>query len=269
MAHVPAQGSPAVAPDAPATGPVPGPFAPAQAPGPFAPGSAPGPFAPGSAPGPFAPGPAPGPFAPAPAPERDAQGDGVRAVLTRLEALTARDVLTIDDILEAFGETAFLPVLMVLALVVVSPLSGVPFLPTTLGTIIALVSLQMLVGRPGIWLPRVLARRRLAPHRLNAALRRLHRVADRVDASARDRLPRLVSPPLDTLPKAACIPCGGAMPFLEIVPFSSSILGVAILLFATALLTRDGLFALAGFVTMAVAASIPLALYGGMLRAML
>jgi hypothetical protein len=205
---------------------------------------------------------------PDPSAEQSPEGHGVRDVIARLDALTERESLALSDILDAFGATAFLPVLIVLALVVVSPLSGIPFLPTVFGTIIALVSLQMLLGRAAIWLPPMLARRRLSPRRLRAALARLRRLADRVDASARDRLRRLVTPPLDIAPKAACIPCGGAMPFLELVPFSSSILGLAILCFATGLLTRDGLFALAGFAAMAVAAAIPLALYGGMLRAM-
>ena len=210
--------------------------------------------------------PDPPPAGPPPAFARE--GHGLRDVVARLDTLAEQDDLSLAEILDAFGATAFLPVLIVLALVVVSPLSGIPFLPTVFGTVIALVALQMLLGRPAIWLPPVLARRRLAPRRLHAALARLRRLADRVDASARDRLSRLVSPPLDVAPKAACIPCGGAMPFLELVPFSSSILGVAILCFATGLLTRDGLFALAGFVIMAIAAAIPLALYGGLLRAM-
>jgi hypothetical protein len=46
------------------------------------------------------------------------------------------------------------------------------------------------------------------------------------------------------------------MPFLEVVPFSSSILGFAVLLMATGLLARDGLFALLG---LAVTLSGPLA----------
>jgi hypothetical protein len=59
------------------------------------------------------------------------------------------------------------------------------------------------------------------------------------------------------------------MPFLELVPFSSSILGVAVVLFATALLTRDGLFAVGATAIMGLAALVPLALYGNLIRAVL
>jgi hypothetical protein len=193
----------------------------------------------------------------------------VTAAVLRLETLEGREPLLVEHVLEALGETAFLPVLIVLALIVVSPLSGIPLLPTTMGSIVALVALQMLAGRPRIWLPTVVRRRRLSAARLGAAMPRLRRLADRLDAAARDRMRLLVSPPFDALPKAACAVSGAAMPFLELVPFSSSILGVAIALFATSLLTRDGLFAVAATAAMGLAALVPLTLYGNALRAVL
>ena len=204
--------------------------------------------------------------APLVAPGTAAPGPVAEAV-RRLDTLEGREPLLLEHILEAFGETAFLPVLIVLALIVVSPLSGIPLLPTAMGTIIALVSLQMLAGRPRIWLPAVIRRRRLSGARLRAAMPRLRRFAGWLDHSARDRMRLLVSPPLDALPKAACAAAGAAMPFLELVPFSSSILGVAVALFATALLTRDGLLAVAATAMVGLAALVPLALYGNVIRA--
>src|SRR6056297_2327678 len=186
----------------------------------------------------------------------------VQAAIRRLDALTERDGLDLGDILDAFGEAAFLPVL-----IVVSPLSGIPLLPTFFGMMIALVSLQMIRGTPRIWLPGVVRRRRIPGARLHAALDRLRGFADWLDRSARDRMGVLVSPPLDLLPKAACALAGAAMPFLELVPLSSSILGVAVALFATGLLTRDGLFALMATAIMGLAALVPLAVYGKILRA--
>jgi hypothetical protein len=45
---------------------------------------------------------------------------------------------------------------------------------------------------------------------------------------------------------------------LEIVPFSSSILGAAVLCFSVSLLTRDGLFVVFGMAIMAAVALLPL-----------
>lgn len=198
----------------------------------------------------------------------DLVGQGpVHQVIDRLDALTQHEELELEDILDAFGATAFVPVLMVLALIVVSPLSGIPFLPTFFGLTIGLVSAQMLFGRPRIWLPGFLMRRRLSGARLHGALGRLRRFAGWLDRTARNRLRLLVSPPLDLLPKTACMVCGLAMPFLELVPFSSSILGAAVILFSTGLLTRDGLFALIAYGMMGLAALVPFAVYGGVIRA--
>ena len=53
------------------------------------------------------------------------------------------------------------------------------------------------------------------------------------------------------------------MPFLELVPFSSSLLGTAVMIMATALLARDGLLALIGSVVIgAVAIGVPLFAFG-------
>jgi hypothetical protein len=54
------------------------------------------------------------------------------------------------------------------------------------------------------------------------------------------------------------------MPFLELVPFSSSILGLSVVLISSAFLTRDGLYALAGLGVFAVAPMIPLLIWMGL-----
>lgn len=191
--------------------------------------------------------------------------EGVTAVLRRLDALTARPTVRVGDILDAFGPSAFLPAMMVPALIVLSPLSGIPLLPTVFGTMIALTAIQALVGRQGLWLPAALRGRRLSGPRLHGALVRLVRVAGWLDDHARDRLRPLVRPPLDAVPKALCAVSGGAMPFLELVPFSSSILAAAVLFFTTALLVEDGLYVVGGAILVAGAAMVPLLVYGGVL----
>ena len=192
---------------------------------------------------------------------------GVRGVLFRLEALTGQKTVTLRDVVEAFGEAAFVPLLIVPALVVVSPLSGIPFLPTVFGSVIALVALQALVGKRRLWLPGVLMRRRISGERLESALRRVHRLAEWIDRNSRSRLTPLTRPPLDAGSKALCVVSGASMPFLELVPFSSTLLGVAVVLLSTSLLVRDGVFVLLGAAVMGLAALIPLAIYGGLILA--
>lgn len=190
---------------------------------------------------------------------------GVVGVLHRLDALSTQASVTLRDVMEAFDDTTYAPLLMVPALIVVSPLSGIPLLPTLLGLTIALIAVQAMVGKRHLWLPGVLMRRRVSGARLHRGIDRLGRLARWLDRHSQDRLTALVSPPLDLLPKALSGLCGAAMPFLELVPFSSSILGAAVVLFAVSLLVADGVFVLAGVATMLLGAAIPLSILGGLL----
>lgn len=184
-------------------------------------------------------------------------GHPVRDVVTRLEEIAAAERLTLRELLEAFGPASFVPALMVPALLVVSPLSGIPFFSSLCGMIIALIALQMVLAREHLWLPEILMRRRIRGARLRRAMSRIHRVAGWIDGNSRDRLRLLAIPPGVKLPQLLAMLCGLAMPFLELVPFSSSILGTAVLLFAVSFLSRDGLYVIAGACAMGIAALVP------------
>jgi hypothetical protein len=148
---------------------------------------------------------------------------------------------------------------MVPALLVVSPLSGIPLFSSICGLTIAVIAAQMVwPGRDCLWLPGKLTRRHVSGERAREGVARLARVARWLDGHARARWRVLVHRPGRKVVEAACLVSGLAMPFLEVVPFFSSVLGFAVLLMATGLLTKDGLFALAGLVVMAAGPVIAL-----------
>lgn len=181
----------------------------------------------------------------------------VRDILSRLSCMAAADRVSVRDLVEEFGEASFLPALMVPALIVVSPLSAIFFLPTLMGLSMALIAAQMLMGRRSLWLPRVLLSRSIAGGRLRRAVGWLERPGLWVDRQTTPRLTLLFYWPLRLIPVLGCMVSGLMMPFLELVPMSSTVLGLAIVLFAVALLARDGLFVIAGLCLMGVAALIP------------
>ena len=181
----------------------------------------------------------------------------VRDVVARLEEMMQEDHVTLGDLISAFGPASFVPALMVPALLVVSPLSGVPFFSSLCGLTIALIALQMLVAREHLWLPAVLMRRRVGAARLRRTMASIHRVADWLDRNSRDRLRLLVHPPGIALPQGLAALCGAMMPFLELLPFSSSILGMAVLMFSVSFLARDGLWVIAGCAWIGLAATVP------------
>ncbi|MDQ1901792.1 exopolysaccharide biosynthesis protein [Paracoccus sp. WLY502] len=165
---------------------------------------------------------------------------------------------SVGQIVESLGENSLTPNLIFVALAVVSPLSGVPLFSSICGITIALISAQMLVGRNHIWLPGFVMSRQIDSDKLDRALKALRRPARWLDRITRPRLTFLVRGPVRKLTQALCMICGLAMPLLEIVPFTSSILGTVVSLLAFGMLARDGLFTLLGLAFL-------LALGGGVL----
>ncbi len=179
----------------------------------------------------------------------DRGGDlsSVLSVVEAMESAATGETTTMRRAVQALGEASFVPVLMAPALAVVTPLSGIPLFSSLCGILIALVSLQLLVNRSHIWLPDWLLRRKISSRRLREATGKMKAPARWLDTHSRERLGFLVHRPFNWITEVACLLCGASMPFLELVPFSSSILGAAVVLFSMALLVRDGLFALFAF----------------------
>ncbi|WP_240453806.1 exopolysaccharide biosynthesis protein [Chachezhania antarctica] len=173
------------------------------------------------------------------------------------KAAEDEDDLTLHEIFDAVGQNSFSATLLVPALLVVTPLSGIPLFSSICGLTIAFISAQMLIRRDHLWMPEFLMRKEVDANKTRKALRRIDGLAAWLDRRTRPRLRFLVTAPLFTWLQVLCLLCGLAMPMLEIVPFSSSVLGLAVAMLATAMLVRDGLFALFGLVAILIVATIP------------
>ncbi len=156
------------------------------------------------------------------------------------------ETTSVRQIVQSLGENSLTPNLIFVALAVMSPLSGIPLFSSICGIAIALIAGQMLVGRDHLWLPSFVMSRRIDGSKLDRALKALRRPAGWLDRVTRPRLRLLVRGPVRKLTQALCMMCGLVMPFLEIVPFTSSFLGAVVSLLAFGMLARDGLFTALG-----------------------
>lgn len=181
-------------------------------------------------------------------------------LIDRILEISAAESVDVRTVVQSFGRTSFLPLLAVPALIVVTPLSGIPLLSSTCGLIIALVGMQMAVRRDSLWLPGVLSRQAISGARLGRAIERARGPARWIDRHSRDRLTVLFREPFVTVSRILCASCGAVMPLLELVPFTSSILAAAVLSFCVGFLARDGLYIVVATAMIAAAASIPITL---------
>ncbi|MEL6744828.1 MAG: exopolysaccharide biosynthesis protein, partial [Pseudomonadota bacterium] len=167
-------------------------------------------------------------------------------IIDRVLDAAENEVTDIRTILRSFGRASFTPVLLLPAMAVATPLSGIPLFSSLMGIFIAIVSAQMLARRRHLWLPNFILSRQINSKKLSAAFNRIRRVAVWIDSHTAKRLRLLSSRPLIFVPQLICLLSGLLMPFLEFVPFSASVAGLGVAILALGMLARDGIVILLG-----------------------
>lgn len=185
-------------------------------------------------------------------------------ILDSLASLgAARDQVAVDDIVQRFGQRGHGPMLLVPALIEISPIGAIPGLPSFLALIIAITAMQMLLGRRHLRLPGFLARRHVAGAKLAGAARKLGGVGRFLDRHFHGRLRWLTGAPWRRAAAAVILALCCTVPPLELLPFASTAPMAAIAAFGLALLVRDGALMLAALALSLGAAGLGVSLFLG------
>lgn len=180
--------------------------------------------------------------------------ESIEDVLERVEEAGGDQArVSVAHVVDEIGDGAFAPLMLAPALVVVSPASAILGLSSVCGAIIALVAVQMVIGREKLWLPGFILRLTVSNKALDRAVSYMAGPARFVDRLTRRRLSVLVEPPLTRLWAAVCLLLAVVMPLFELVPMSATILASAISLLALAIVARDGLLVILGLAVPAAA----------------
>ncbi|MEE3316820.1 MAG: exopolysaccharide biosynthesis protein [Pseudomonadota bacterium] len=175
-------------------------------------------------------------------------------ILTALRKAAEGDHVSVRDILAQIGSHSFAPLLLVPALILISPISGIPGTPTIGSIIILLIAGQAVLGRDQLWLPGFIMRRKISAARFCKALDFMQRPVDFVDRHSHKRLAVLTYRPLSFIAMGICVSIAAIMPFLELLPMVTSLGATAIALFAVGLMVSDGLFVVTGYAVLGGAA---------------
>ncbi|WP_292294212.1 exopolysaccharide biosynthesis protein [Marivita sp.] len=178
--------------------------------------------------------------------------------------LEPQDGLTIQAMLDRVGPRSFGAALLVPSLILVSPLSIIPLMPTIGGLVILTIAAQAFLGRGHLWLPRFLATRKLKSTQLRRAVDYLRRPAAWLDRNSRDRLRFLSGPPLDRLALLAVMSVAATWPFLELLPMFTSVSAGGVALVAFALMVRDGYVLIAGYAVLSASLAVVIGLISGL-----
>ncbi len=167
--------------------------------------------------------------------------NSVGDILDQLEEIAQNEGgVSLGAAVEALGGRGHGPFLLIPALIDISPVGGIPGLPTLLGAIIILVAAQVLFGRKHLWLPRFLGRRSMSAEKTCKATAKLRPVARFIDRWFHGRLPKLTQGPGVLVAAALCIFLALTVPPLELVPFATTAPMAAIAAFGLAIFVRDG-----------------------------
>lgn len=173
-------------------------------------------------------------MAPGTRPSKEA---GARGLLDAFAAGDPEDRVRLGEVFNGLGKRSFGMLLFICTLPAFIPVPGVG--GAVSGPLVILVGLQLLVGRRTPWLPGFIARR--GPHR-----RAIARFRDLL-APWLDRLERVVRPRAAVLldHRLASAVTGLLLALLGLllslpIPLTNYLFGVLLLLFAFALLERDG-----------------------------
>lgn len=170
-------------------------------------------------------------------------------VLDRLaDAREEHGSVQIGRLVEAVGRRSFGPVLLLAGLIALSPLSGIPGMPTTVAIIVTAVAVQFLMGRTHFWLPQWVRKRELSHDRFCKAVAWLRKPARFTDRLLKRRLEFLTHDAGIHGIAVLVVIIAATMPPLEIVPFAATTAGLALTAFGLAVIAHDGLVALVALV---------------------
>lgn len=162
------------------------------------------------------------------------------------EAGEGSDRVSVADIVAHIGDSAFAPMMLVPALVMISPITAIFGVATVCGLMIALISAQWIIGRERLWLPDIILRQTVSSRKRDRVVKWFAGPARIVDGATGKRLALLVDPPLTRLWALLCFVLAITIPAFELIPLSATIIACAIALFALAMIARDGLLAIIG-----------------------
>ncbi len=184
-------------------------------------------------------------------------------VLARLLAELTDEIdserIRIQDILEHFGDRSFGPIFVVLGLIVVlPPVGAIPGLPIIVAVALLLFTVQMLMGRNHVWLPRSLLQASVKREALQKTQQRSVKILSRIDRLLKERLTWATGPTARYVSAIVITIAALTMVVLEFIPFAVAAPGWAVMLIGLGLMARDGVMMVAGFVMAAVSVAMSL-----------
>lgn len=177
---------------------------------------------------------------------------GIRAILDNYAVGDPDEVLRLRDLLAGLDRRAFGMLLFIATLPAFIP---IPIGGAVSGPLVVLIGAQLLIGLHGPWLPEFIANRGPRRHALATFDRRISPWLVRLESLIRPRLPQLLGHRAAVMLTGLLLVLLGLLLSLPI-PLTNYLFGGLLLMFALALLERDGALMLIAWIAGAIAIAV-------------
>jgi hypothetical protein len=162
-----------------------------------------------------------------------------------LGGLAARPVpvISIGDVLNAFGDRAFGALMLLFAAPNMLPLP--PGMSAVLGAPLLFITAQLMLGRSTLWMPRFIRERSISRAFFASLTAKLSPILHRAERFLRPRLSMLLHPVPERMVGGACLLL--AVILLLPIPFGNIPPAFAIAAFSLGILDRDGVATIIGW----------------------
>lgn len=165
------------------------------------------------------------------------------AVLARLADGWPEERVSLHALIDALEDRAYGVLVLVLAVPNIVP-NPIPGMSGVMGVPLALICLQLALGRRQPWLPGVIGRRSVSRDGFRRVMGRALPRVRRFERLLKPRLPALTTVAMERLVAAVCV--GLAILLALPIPFGNTPTAIALTILALALIERDGVFVLVG-----------------------
>ncbi len=167
---------------------------------------------------------------------------------------SALEGVKLGVLMNAVGRRSYGPLLLILGLFAISPVTVLPFMTSIVAAVTLLVALQMAVGLKRPWLPKRLLEICVPRRAFFIFLDRARPVLDRIDGDLLRERWTFLTKPFGVNLVALCVVAAALITFpLSLIPFAPLAPGLAIVMFGLGMTARDGVWLAIGIALTATA----------------
>ncbi|MBU2580358.1 MAG: exopolysaccharide biosynthesis protein [Alphaproteobacteria bacterium] len=171
-------------------------------------------------------------------------------VVDQLSSNTSGDQVSVGDVLDAFEDRSIGALCAIIGVIAATPLVGaIPGVSILTGMLVILIASQYVAGRDSPWIPAFLRARSIARDTLKEGMKQIRPYAVWVDQYIKPRVSWIIAGRVQrrVAAVAMCLLALTMFP-LALVPWGVQAPATAIVMLGVAMIGRDGLFALIGYV---------------------